>query len=519
MQITEFIEHPDILNDQSLSAAQRMALKATYGLELTDEELELFYETSGLNEYYPKEQEEVTYILGRRSGKSDKLAANIALYEACSRRHNLSTGQVGVVMVVASEKQRQAQIVRRYIEEKLKRSRVLRRLIRNITVECISLSNGVEIQCYPCSVGKIRGVSMICFIADECAFWKIQGKDVDEMVLESARPALDFSYSKLIKISTPYMQRGEIYKDFKNYYGKAGSDVLVFKGSTELFNPSYSRRKLERMRRRNPVSFATEYEAQFRTDLSAMYDPEVIDQAVNHDRPLELPPRDGLHYVGFVDVAGGGGGDSYAVCIGHMEGERAVIDLARSRFPKFNPQQVTKEACELLMKYGIHSVMGDKFSGDWAANSFAEHGVFYERSPKTKSELYVEVESFFNTERIELPNKELCLQQFKSLVRRVRSGGKDSIDADVPEDEANVVAGVVWMLINAKYEKALPISFGIAESNEKRGIEEECVDWLLDRPKKKRKNDDLRDLEEIDREIEEELKSSRKSGATIKRGW
>jgi hypothetical protein len=115
MNIIEFIEHPDFLDDKSLSPAQRMALKATYGLELIPEELELFKLTTGLHEYRPREQEEVTFILGRRSGKSDKLASNIALYEATTREHNLTVGQTGVVMIVAQEKKRQAKIVHRYI--------------------------------------------------------------------------------------------------------------------------------------------------------------------------------------------------------------------------------------------------------------------------------------------------------------------------------------------------------------------------------------------------------------------
>ena len=40
MNIIEFIESPELINDQNLSVAQRMALKAVYGLELSQEELE-----------------------------------------------------------------------------------------------------------------------------------------------------------------------------------------------------------------------------------------------------------------------------------------------------------------------------------------------------------------------------------------------------------------------------------------------------------------------------------------------
>lgn len=449
MNIIEFIEDKSFLNDQSLSIAQRTALKAVYGLPLTGEEFKVFVKITGLKNYaLGREWEEASFILGRRSGKSDKIASNIALYEACVRKHKLSVGQTGVVMVVASEKKRQAKIVFQYIEHKIKRSPILRKMIAGITQECISLKNGVEIQVYPCSIGRVRGVSLIAFIGDECAHWKVEGKDVDVDVLDSARPGLDFDYSKMIKISTPYMMKGEIWQDYKQFYGKANDDVLVFQGDTKLFNPTYSERKLRRLKKRKPLTYRTEHEAFFRTDLSSMYDPFIIDKAVNKDRPPELPFQKKYSYKCFVDVAGGGGRDSFAYAIGHVEKERIVIDLVRSRTPKFNPDEVTAQCCELLKGYKIGRVCGDKFSGDYASSAYMKRGVKYIRSEKTKSELYLEAESPFNTERVDLPSKELLITQLKNLVRKTRSGGKDSVDTDSgqPEDEANVVAGVIELL-------------------------------------------------------------------------
>jgi len=191
-----------------------------------------------------------------------------------------------------------------------------------------------------------------------------------------------------------------------------------------------------------------------------MYDPSVIDKAVNYDRPLELSQREGIEYKCFVDVAGGGGRDSYSVCIGHDENEKAVIDVVRSRRPKFNPDEVTEQYCNLVKEYRISKVFGDKFSGDWASNSWAKHDIEYERSEKTKSELYLEAESPFNTEQVDIPNKELAVIQLKNLIRKTRSGGKDSVDTDAgqPEDEANVIAGVIWLLAKKESGGAFVIS-------------------------------------------------------------
>jgi len=362
VSIIEFIEDPLLLNDKSLSIAQRMSLKAVYGLPLTSEELEVFKLTTGLKSYREgTEQSEATFILGRRSGKSDKIASSIALYEACCRDHQLSVGQMGIVMIVASEKKRQAKIVHSYCLKKLEQSAALKKLIRRVTAEEIELRNDVAIQVFPCSIARVRGQSLICFIGDETAYWKIEGRDVDVEVLDAARPGLDFSYSKLIKISTPYMRRGEIFQDFKEYWGKPNDDVLVFQGSTELFNPAFYERKkkqLERLKKRKPLTFETEHLAYFRSDLSNMYDSIVIDNAINFDRPLELPYIEDFEYKSFVDVAGGGGRDSYALAIGHLEGERIVIDVVRSSVPKFNPDEVTAQYCELLNQYGVSKVKG-----------------------------------------------------------------------------------------------------------------------------------------------------------------
>lgn len=453
MNIIEFIEDPNLINDKTLSPAQKMTLKTIYGLPLTDNEFDIFTQVTALRRYPEgKEWSEASIIIGRRGGKTEKFASNIALYEACIREHKLTPGQTGVVMLVASEKKRQAKICFKYIKAKLQQSPVLSKMIENITQECISLKNNVEIWVYPCSVGRVRGESLICFIGDETAHWKIEGVDVDIDVLDSARPGLDFPYSKMIKISTPYMMRGEIYNDYKQFYGKPNDDCIVFQGSTKLFNPTYSDSKLKKLKKRKPLTYETEHMAHFRSDLSAMYDPDMIDRAIDHDRPLEIPHVEGRQYACFVDVAGGGGKDSYSIGISHLEGERVVIDVVRSRAPKFNPDEVTSQYCDLVKDYGINKVYGDKFSGDWASNSWDKHGIDYMRSEKTKSELYLEAESPFNTERVELPDKELLITQLKNLVRKTRSGGRDSVDTDSgqPEDEANVIAGVVWLLTQGK---------------------------------------------------------------------
>jgi len=445
--VIEFVEQ--VIGDKSLSPAQKVILKSIYGETLSDFELPIFREMTKLEHYRPREREEIAVVAGRGSGKSNQLAANLAIYEAVGRKHQLSTGETALVMVVSSEQRRQSRVEFRYIFKKMEGSPVLSKMIESSTADELRLKNGVMVAVYPCNLARVRGPSLQMCICDELAFWKSQGVSVDTEVLQAIRPGLRLPHSKLVKISSPYGMRGELYYDFKHYHGIENDDVLVFQAPTLLLNPSFSLKRLAAARKRDPVSFATEYEANFRSDLSGLLDPAVITSAVNPNRPLELPYRKAAEpYYCFVDIAGGGGSDSFAMAIAHSENERVIVDVVKSRAPKFDADEVTGQFSALIKEYRIIEVRGDKFSGDIASNRFVRCGLNYIRAEKTKAELYLEAERVFNTGKIEIPNIETLVAQFGSLVRKTRSGGRDSVDSDggQPEDLANAVAGVAVMV-------------------------------------------------------------------------
>jgi hypothetical protein len=58
---------------------------------------------------------------------------------------------------------------------------------------------------------------------------------------------------------------------------------------------------------------------------------QFVDACTDHGRPLELPPRSGLKYVGFADPSGGRH-DAFTICIGHRQGswQDATILLQNS---------------------------------------------------------------------------------------------------------------------------------------------------------------------------------------------
>ncbi len=511
MNVLEFIKNENLINDQTLSKAQETIIKSIYGLELTSEELEIFKELTGWSTYpMGKEWSEVTAILPRRSGKTSQVCANLTIWESCGREHQISAGSIPTVMIIASEKRRQARICFNYVLRKLESSKILSRMIKNVTREEIQLTNGVSIMVFPCDQARVRGHSLLMLCADEVAAWRSEGVNPDSDIIDAARPGLEYENSKLIKISTPGGMFGEIWNDYKQFHSKENEDILVFGSgghNTRYFNPSYSQLKLERLKHRKPFVYEHEHLAEFKKS-QGIFDPLIIDGLVNHNRELELPPQEGTDYFAFTDTAGGSGKDSYSICIGHAVEGRVIIDLVRSKQPPFDPEAQTKAYCKLLHRYRINRVQGDRYSGDWCARSFQKHGVFYEKCEKSKSEIYLECESPFNCGIVELPPLDSLSHQLKLLVRTPRSGTKDRVDTvgGQPEDEANTCCGVVWMIYNELYEKPLVPSLGVVEEieTEKQKLDREARAWLLDKPlRKKRKTKDGVDYTEIEDQIKE----------------
>jgi hypothetical protein len=116
------------------------------------------------------------------------------------------------------------------------------------------------------------------------------------------------------------------------------------------------------------------------------------------------------------------------MAISHFERDRRVLDAVRERRPPFSPEQVVQEYAALLKQYRCLAVTGDFYGGLWPSERFAEHGITYKRSEKTKSELYMELLPLLNSGKVELLDNERLLGQLVHLERRTARSGKDSVD-------------------------------------------------------------------------------------------
>jgi hypothetical protein len=140
------------------------------------------------------------------------------------------------------------------------------------------------------------------------------------------------------------------------------------------------------------------------------------------------------------------------------DGDRVVIAAVRERRPPFSPDDVVLEFTALLKSYGVTSVKGDKYGGDWPSSRFQAHGVTYEPIEIAKSDLYRDLLPVINAGRVELLDLPRLSNQLIALERRTARSGKDSIDhpQNGRDDVINAVAGAVCMALTG----AAPIDWG-----------------------------------------------------------
>jgi hypothetical protein len=425
-------------------------LKGAFGLPLTDEERERFASVTG-GRTPGQAIRELWLICGRRSAKSI-VSALLAVYMATCRTYTLAPGEVGVLMVIASDR-RQARVVKRYIAGLLRAHRSLEALIAKETADSIQLTNGIVIEIHTCSYRSLRGYTCIGAVCDEVAFWQDEGSvNPDSEVLTALRAAMaSVPEALLVCITTPYRRAGEVWKVYQKHFGAAASPVLVVQAPSRVMNPTLDEEVVNAALEDDAAAASAEYLAEFRKDIEALLSPELLQSVVIPGR-VELPPSAGLQYSAFFDGAGGSsvGGDSATLAIGHNESGRVAIDFLREVKPPFSPEAVVAMFAEDCLRYRVRTVIGDRFAGEWPKQAFQKHGIDYRPAELTKSALYRELLPLISSGRVELPDHVVLHKQLLGLERRVSRSGQELIDhgpqRGAHDDVANAVAGVCHRL-------------------------------------------------------------------------
>ena len=409
-------------------------MRAIYGLPLNDSQLDIFHQCTGRESYLRHGFQEATVIAGARAGKDSRIAAPIALYESIYGGHqkHLSKGERGTIPLVAQDA-RATRIAFGYITDYLTHSEILSSMLDGepLAME-IPLINRMSIVCFPSTKSSLRGWSIPAGIMDELAFFRLEGSAESDAEIQTSirRGMVQFDRTRLIKISTPYMRSGILFDDFKDYFGKDSEDVLVWKASSALMNPSLKTSRLERERRLDPERYVREYEAEFAEDLEAFLPLAWIDAAIVQGR-YELPPSEHSFYSAGIDP-NGGGQDAFTISIVHADGDRIVQDVCRGwkkqRGQTMNMDAVVKDIAAIMKSYGLNSGDGDRYSGQWVVDAFAKEGIAYIHSETDKSGAYLEMEPLFAQGKIEILDHPELQRELRLLERRPRPGGKVLVD-------------------------------------------------------------------------------------------
>jgi hypothetical protein len=229
------------------------------------------------------------------------------------------------------------------------------------------------------------------------------------------------------------------------------ADVLVLQASTLMLNPTIDRKFLDAEFEKDPVSARSEYDAQWRDDLESFISPEAVERVVVPGR-VYVPYEPGFRHVAFCDPAGGSGADSMTLAIARREGNKAVLCRVVEWRPNFDPDEVAREASEILREYGLARVVGDHFGGDWPRSRFKAHQVEYVKAKLTKSDYYTQFLPLVNGQRVEMLDNKRLLAQLLALERSTSRLGKDSIShpPNGHDDVINSASGACVLAVSAQ---------------------------------------------------------------------
>jgi hypothetical protein len=432
-------------HDQQTWLAWFAFLSALFCLPMSPDQLAIYRERTGRTDPPINPANEAWLVCGRRAGKSFILAL-IAIFLACFRDYRpfLQKGERATVLIIACDR-RQARVIFRYVRGLLTGVPMLAATVGRETAESFDLTNGITIEVATASYRTTRGYTIAAALCDEISFWPSdEAAEPDYEVLDALRPGMaTVPGAMLLCASSPYGRRGALWDAHRRHFGKNGDPIMVWQAPTRAMNPTVPQSLIDAAIERDPASAAAEWMAEFRSDVEALLTREVVEAAVQPGR-YELLVSSGTHYVGFVDPSGGSA-DSMTLSIAHREENRGILDCVREVRPPFSPDAVVAEFAQVLKSYRLHRITGDRYAGEWPRERFKIHGITYEPSEKTKSQIYGEALPLLNSGRVELPDHPRLTAQLIGLERRTARGGRDSIDHSPGghDDIANAAAGAL----------------------------------------------------------------------------
>jgi hypothetical protein len=424
-------------------------LRALFAIPPIASDHQIFAECTGREDWPTTRAVEAYATVGRRGGKT-RIMSTIAVWMAAFEvdwREYLDPGEYAHILLLAKDTT-QATVAFGYLASLFLDHPILRKMVRNDTADSLTLSNRVVIRIASASFRGLRGYAIPVLLADELGYWfdgEISANPAEEIIAAIKPAMLQFrGKGLLLAASSPYRRSGPLWQAYRAHYGKP-SPTLLWRAATAVMNPLADADEIARAFDDDPQRAAAEYGGEFRTDVAAFVDREAV-EAVTVLGRRELPPASNQSYVAFVDPSGGSQ-DAFTLAIAYLDPDTGIVVLAAVREIRapFSPSQVIAEFAELCHRYRVSRVVGDRYGGEFPREQFRTHGIAYDISEKTKSDLYKDALPIVNSARVELLDNSTLIGQFAALERHAGRSGRDVIDHPPGgrDDLCNAVAGAL----------------------------------------------------------------------------
>lgn len=419
-----------------LYPAQRFIIKGYYGLELDNSSNRDIIVKDQFNElelYRFNEQEYMHYLFnegrinrlyepgvmypnmvlvcGRRSGKSSITSCIIAyevyklLNKYCPQEYYGIMPEDPIKVTCISTSRDTASELFVKIVGHIERAEFFRKFRRKPTAQYVFLSTQRDLDKYgpkgiatinirvaPCSAKGLRGPGNIVVALDEMAFFFADEKNVsavsnrdrdDRAIYKAATPSVakfkkpdGTPDGKIICLSSPGPKSGKFFEEYERSFEDGNEDLYMMQAPTWEVDPSMSSQFLKNVYKANPISFKSEYGAQFSDQLFGWIDdPEIVRKNVVPG--FKRKPRSMLRVPHFMGIDIGLKNDGTAITIGHwvndfyegIQVERLEIDDYQIRFADaegreyFEPDEMAEWIATFVPKFYIAHGLMDQYYG------------------------------------------------------------------------------------------------------------------------------------------------------------
>ena len=456
----------------------RAILKAAFALPMTAEE-KAFFRTVAERDPPRRRVRELWLVIGRRAGK-DSIASLIAAHSAAlfDGQDRLRRGERALVLALACDRE-QAKIVTNYTRAYFTDIPPLARMLQRETLNGVELSNNVDVAIGTNDFRSVRGRPILCCVLDEVAFFASEtSASPDIETYRAIQPGMaTLPDSMLIGISSPYRKSGLLFDKYRKHFGRDDDDVLVVQAPSIALNPTLDQRIIDQALADDPAAAAAEWLGEFRDDLSDFITLAALDRCTpSGNVPLSPAMIRNMNPVAATDVAGGSGTDSFATAVAYWDPTKEVAVLAALKETPgpCSPELAIADHAAFLREYGVTTVVGDRYAGNWPLERWRKHDIRYEFSPRNRSEIYLNFLPMLNSAGCVLLSDARMRSQFLRLERRTTRSGRDQVDHPTGKNNHDDVAQVAAASLLLASESARPTwlvtsvatGFGGAEESE-----------------------------------------------------